>query len=395
MRYDQTLTMSFHSTFHSIVFLAAIYLMGIVHVGLNSGNPHLSKVQSHSFQQNEYIKIGLLVPKDIKKDSLSLEAFDAVSMAAEKVNSSGGINDQKIRIVTRACDGNWGAGSKQAVNLVYDEKVCAIIGSLDGRNAHLAEQVATKAQVIFMSTRATDPTLAQINIPWFFRIMPEDIQQAEELIKEIYQKRKLDRICIIATDSYDDNMAVKTFTDVTAKHKYQLPEKYIYDSKYDFEDLTGKIIKSKYDGIVFFGDGQHLTSLISELKIKNINIPIFSTLSSMVKVAHQDFLALCSNYDLNFICSKNWFDTKGNDFRKQFENLYNYEPGIIAAYSFDGFNALIQAIRQSGYHSSKIRAQLTMMNPTGIMGPIKFKSNGNCERQDYVCHMVNGRISIE
>ena len=34
----------------------------------------------------------------------------------------------------------WGAGSKESVSLVYEDQVCAIIGTLDGRNGHLAEQ---------------------------------------------------------------------------------------------------------------------------------------------------------------------------------------------------------------------------------------------------------------
>ena len=46
------------------------------------------------------------------------------------------------------------------------------MGSHDGRNAHLVEQVATKSQVVFLSAWASDPTLSQAFVPWFFSCVP-------------------------------------------------------------------------------------------------------------------------------------------------------------------------------------------------------------------------------
>ena len=83
-------------------------------------------------------------------------------------------------------EGPWGTGSKQAVNLVFDEEVVAMLGSHDGRNAHLVEQVSAKSRVVFLSAWSGDPTLAQAFVPWFFNCVPNDLQQADVLIEEIY-----------------------------------------------------------------------------------------------------------------------------------------------------------------------------------------------------------------
>ena len=85
-------------------------------------------------------------------------------------------------------EGPWGTGSKEAVSLIFDDEVTAIMGSHDGRNAHLVEQVTTKTRIVFLSAWASDPTLSQAFVPWYFSCVPNDMQQADVLIKTIYKK---------------------------------------------------------------------------------------------------------------------------------------------------------------------------------------------------------------
>ncbi len=82
-------------------------------------------------------------------------------------NERGGFNGSPFKLVVRTTEGPWGAGSKESVGLVYEDEVRAIVGSLDGRNAHLAEQVVAKSHLVYMETKATDPTLSQAYVPWF------------------------------------------------------------------------------------------------------------------------------------------------------------------------------------------------------------------------------------
>jgi branched-chain amino acid transport system substrate-binding protein len=134
------------------------------------------------------VKIGLLIP-----DNNSVAARQGAELAVRKANEDGGFQGRPFELVVRSMEGPWGTGSKQAVSLIFEEKVWALMGSHDGRNAHLVEQAATKAIVPFVSAWAGDPTLSQAFVPWFFNCVPNDSQQAETLIDEIYTKRKYTR----------------------------------------------------------------------------------------------------------------------------------------------------------------------------------------------------------
>jgi ABC-type branched-subunit amino acid transport system substrate-binding protein len=117
----------------------------------------------------------------------------------------------------------------ESVSLVFDDEVVAIMGSLDGRNAHLAEQVATKTKLIFLSAWATDMTLSKAFVPWYFRCLPNDRQQAISLIQEVYIKRKIKNVAIIGTDNNDSQIAVNTFIKIAKLMNVGPPEQFLYD----------------------------------------------------------------------------------------------------------------------------------------------------------------------
>ncbi len=128
----------------------------------------------HSDQQGRKVKIGLLIP-----GPEALAAKHGAELAIREANEAGG--NQTYQLVVRSTDGPWGAGSKESVSMVFEDEVVAIMGSLDGRNAHLAEQVATKTRIVFLSSWATDMTLSKAFVPWYFRCLPNDHQQAVSL----------------------------------------------------------------------------------------------------------------------------------------------------------------------------------------------------------------------
>ena len=135
-------------------------------------------------QKTETINIGLLV-----QDKSSLAAKQSAELAIKMANNDGGINGCQIQLLTKDMEGPWGTGSKQAIKLVFEDKVWALLGSHDGRNAHLVEQAATKSIVVFISAWSSDPTLSQAFVPWFFNCVPNDRQQADAMTEEIFNKK--------------------------------------------------------------------------------------------------------------------------------------------------------------------------------------------------------------
>ena len=210
---------------------------------------HKHKVENTIMGLNEgtqaSIKIGLLI-----QNKNSVAAKNGAELAIINANSKGD-NRFRFELVVKSMEGPWGTGSKQAVNLVFDEEVVAMLGSHDGRNAHLVEQVSAKSSVVFLSAWSGDPTLSQAFVPWFFNCVPNDLQQADALIEELYNKRRLTNITVVSDPGYDSQSSLRNFLKKVEMEGYPEPSQLSLDSTgKNINDLTEKILRAEPGCIV-------------------------------------------------------------------------------------------------------------------------------------------------
>ena len=331
------------------------------------------------------VKIGLLI-----QDNNALAARYGAEMAIRKANETGGFRGKNFQLVIRSMEGPWGTGSKQAVDLIFQENVCAIMGSHDGRNAHLVEQVSAKARIVFLSAWASDPTLAQAFVPWYFSCVPNDLQQAEAFIKEIYDRRKLVRIVTISDNGYDSKLAVQSLVKKIKIAGKKEPVEFSYDiPMQDFNEILNKISKSGVDGIILFGKPSASLKFMNQMEKRKMKQRVFGAIS----VLDEDESSMQEQEEhrnMILFVSGNWSGPKGLTFRKEYQRLYGNVPGAVAAYSFDGMSMLIEAIRKSGTDRSEIQKTLTKIRFDGVTGPIQFDDKGKRMGKVNMVEIKNG-----
>ncbi len=326
---------------------------------------------NHNKKQDNTVKIGLLIP-----DKEALAAKHGAELAIRKANEAGG--KWTYQLVVRSTEGPWGAGSKESVSMVFEDEVVAIMGSLDGRNAHLAEQVATKTRIAFLSSWATDMTLSQAFVPWYFRCIPNDHQQATSLVQEIYHKRKINNVATIATEAYDSRHAASTFVKVASSLNIAAPRQFIYGpSGMDLPEILTAVEKHGTGAIVLFGDPEFASEIIPLLKQRGMNQRIFGTLAVAdgQKASSPDWNTM---EGIILVSPGHWFTAEGKAFQKEFYKTFGYQPGAAAAYAYDGINVIIGVIKRAGTDRDRIiEAFVETNHKSGITGDIQFDVNGN------------------
>ena len=346
--------------FHTFFFL--------VFLGFIAGDV---KAFQNTDRSGKTVKIGLLIP-----DNNSQAAKYGAELAIRNANEKGGFNGKPFQLVVRSMEGPWGTGSKQAVNLIFEENVCALMGSPDGRNAHLVEQVTTKARIVFLSAWASDPTLAQAFVPWYFSCVPTDLQQADALIEEIYNKRQLTKIAAVSDNDYDSKMGLENFVKKTKLTGKANPVQLFYDSQaQDFNGLIDQINSADVRGIILFGKPSASMRIISQLKERKMNQSVFGSLSLL---GENEISGQNMKYYENvvLISPGNFSGSKGLAFREEFQKTYGKMPCAVAAYSFDGINLLIEAIRNAGLDRENIQRALAKIRYEGVTGLIQFDDKG-------------------
>jgi len=314
------------------------------------------------------IVIGLLLPDHSHK-----EVINAAEFAIRQANMSGTYGNLKFSLAIRYAEGFWGAGSKESVNLVYEDQVCAIIGALDGRNGHLAEQVAAKSHLSYIEAFATEPTLSQAFVPWFKRVVPNDNQQAEILMDRIGREGG-GRICILTQESYDTRFAERSLTKAAAMENGRPPQILSLDTTgYDREAVVRQIMDLDPDCLVIPFDAFFMKELLASLRMARPSMKIYGTLhfamgAELRGPGWQDYEGVCMIYP----------------------RLPGDPPAALAdsrsAYVSDAFHLVMNAAHRTG---TKREAISDFISETpfsgGITGSISFDELGN--RQD-ACSLI-------
>jgi len=336
-------------------------------------------------QSGKTIKIGLLI-----QDQNFLAAKNAAELAIQKANDTGGYNGIPFELTELSMEGPWGTGSKQTVDLIFEKEVVAILGSNDGRNAHLVEQVSAKTRVIFVSAWSGDPTLSQAFVPWYFSCVPNDLQQADALIKEICFRENIIKIAAVSDNDYDSKLALNSLLKKLKISGKPDPKQFFYDNReQDFSILIDQISKADVNGIILFGQPSASVKIMEQLRLRKVRIPVFGTLS-IYGYNKGEEPALKSYEAAVLISSGHWFTSNGQSFRQEFLNKYGYQAGPVAAYAFDGMNLIINAIKNAGTEREEIQKYLKGTRYKGITGIIRFDEKGNRIGEAELMKIKNG-----
>jgi len=342
------------------------------------------EIQIHQ-EPGKTVNIGLLV-----QNNKSTAARHGAEMAVRKANEEGGFNGIPFKLVDLSMEGPWGTGSKQAVNLIFDENVVAILGSCDGRNAHLVEQVSAKARVIFISAWSGDPTLAQAFVPWYFSCVPNDVQLADALTREICIKEKINKIAVVSDNDFESKLAFNSFLKKSKISGSPDPKQFLYDdTNQDFNVLTDHLIKADINGIIFFGNPASSLMIVKQIQQRKINIPVFGSLSVMGEREFEES-EWKTFENAVLITSGQWFNSNGLNFSTEFQKTWGYKPGPVAAYAYDGMNLIIMAIKNAGASREQIQKYLKKVKYYGVTGTIQFDDRGNRIGEVELMRIKNG-----
>ena len=392
-----------HSNFQKTCLSAVLLLIFIYITTLSKGmdfttppdgeniNSQLNR-ESNMGKSGEVIKIGLLLPVSPDKDLLARSAFQGAELAVEQVNETGGYQGKPFKLITRTTDGLWGAGSKASVGFVYEDQVVAIVTSVDGRNAHLAEQVAAKSRIVQVATQASEETLSQAFVPWFFRIVPNDVQQADALVEQIFVKNGYSRVFLINEDNYDCKKGAESFKKIVAKRGYELTGEMVYKSSETGDLIPG--LKDNMEVVVVFGSFQSAKPILNRIKNENPSVQIYGALSMT-----RDGL-IGAGYSEGceggiFISSRFCFTTPGQSFKDLYLEKYEQMPNPAASYAYDGVNLIVEAVGRAGPDRDKIRDALIDINySNAATGPIRFDDKGNRIAPVFLIRLIKGHPVI-
>ncbi|MFZ5827785.1 MAG: ABC transporter substrate-binding protein [Bacillota bacterium] len=197
------------------------------------------------------VKIGILGSRSGASATLG-QYLDAAIAAIRKANDDGGINGYKFEIVLRDDEANPTKSTELAKELIYKEKVVAIIGPTNTSNALAIMPLVFEAKIPLIDPVATGTgimpkavELAKGGPNWFFMVTTSDDVQAGRLVKFVKDHQFKKPVII-----HDDTAYGKGGGGLLAKQMEQAGVKAVkvITHNYSSPDLTPQMLQAKEAG---------------------------------------------------------------------------------------------------------------------------------------------------
>jgi branched-chain amino acid transport system substrate-binding protein len=223
------------------------------------------------------IKIGLLLPLEGARADQGKLLLQAAQIAVDEANeeiAAIGLSG-KYALAVRNESEQWGRASNAIVQLIVEEQVVAVVTSVDGKIAHQAEQIVNKLAAPVL-TLSSDPTTTRINIPWIFRAVPSDTEQAKAMLASIYRDEKAHKVLLIVEEDYDGRMGGEEFARAVSAAGKEAPRRLdVDDQNVSAEDLIQKIVSSQADVVVVWSGSRVSREVVSAVSRNKASLTLY------------------------------------------------------------------------------------------------------------------------
>ena len=322
------------------------------------------------------VRIGFFAPHT-SENPVGENLWRGATLAVEHANERGGFRGKPFRLACRWAEDPWGAGSREMTRLVYEDKVWAVIGSVEGASTHIAEQVATKARITLISPLSGDPSLTHTAVPWMFRLPPDDSAVAEVLARIAIEERGFRRIVILTSADHDGRTGAREIISAIGRRRVAAVLHLKFDpSQTDFSPQLSRVKSIAADAVFVWGPSEASLRLLPAMRDQGVTHPAFGPASFSLPSFLREAAAAAEGLTT---CSLAWErdPTRTDEFAEEYRARFGEQPADDALLGYDAADLLIRAIRRAGLNRARIRDAVAQMSDySGLAGTIRWDNGG-------------------
>lgn len=325
----------------------------------------------------EEVRIGYFGPDD--PDLAEVDLWRGATLAVEEANAEGGYRGKPFRLVVAWADDPWKAGAGNLARMVYDDRVWAVVGGIDGSTTHLAEQVVFKARLTLMSPVAADKSVNLANVPWMFSLLPGDHIIAPALVEELHRRIGSGRFVVLSADDHDANLFARELNKQFARRQIG-PRFEIHFPRgaADTTEAVRRTLASEAAAAVVVADSHDSAAVVRQLREAGFAGTIFGGPA----VGRSAFADAAGDAARGVVFPRVWEESdSGRAFAARFQMRFGHAPDYAAAHSYDATRMLIAAVREAGLNRARIRDAVRNISPWyGATGAIVWDPLGSNRR---------------
>lgn len=319
--------------------------------------------------------------------------WNGVKLAVEEINSAGGINGRRIKIILED-DRSIKEGAVSAVKKLIDiDKVPVIIGPGSSVGVMGSAPIANRAKVVLLSPGAASPEITNAG-DYIFRNRASGALEASKIAEYAYKKLQV-RKAVVFYPNVDYgigfmNVFIKKFTSLGGIILFK--ETYA-ETDTDFRTQLAKIKERPPEGIYVLGVPESIGQILRQAKEIGLHVQFLSN-----NVESPKLLDIAREAAEGLIFPIPFYDPESSLLRvRKFERKYfakfNRHSDLFAANGFDAVYIIKYAIEVGGYNGERVKNALyNLKDFYGVGGVISFDENGDVIKPLSIKTVKNGQF---
>ena len=322
---------------------------------------------------------------------------NGANLAVDEINKAGGINGKQITVISKDNKSDNAEAATVVSNLINNDKVNAVIGSMTSGAVKSMTPNVTKGAVPLVTPAGTDDTLTVTNgkvNDYIFRSTFQDSYQGKVLANYTTNELKAKKVVLYYDNSSDYAKGIaksfeKTYTGkIVDKVSFQSGDK-------DFQATLSKIKSEDYDAIVmpgYYNENGLITKQARELGIEQPILggdgfadPTFITLAGDAAATNVYYV---SGYSAKALANET--TTK---FIAAYQAKYKSEPSMFDALAYDAVYMVKQAAEDTKAKTSvDVKDGLAKLKGfKGATGDITVDKDHNPVKDAVFVKLENGK----
>lgn len=333
--------------------------------------------------ENKPLPIGVIVPLTGDAASYGESSRQGIDLAIQEINEASGVNGRPLRAIYEDSQAQPREGVNAAQRLITVQGVPAIIGGVTSGVTLAVAPIAEQNEVVLISPTASSPELTTAG-DYIFRNFPSDNYEGE-VMADFLRDRGVQSVAIAQVQNdYGEGVSSVFAENLQADGgQIALHERYAQEST-DFRDLISKLRAASPDAIYAIGYYTDVALLVRQAREAGIETPFYATTT----VEDPQFLEIGGEavegviYPLASAYSEESQEPAIQQFTRAFREMFEADPGFVAAQAYDCVYLIKQAIELGGgVTGAEIREGMAQISDfEGASGTTTFDEHGDVRR---------------
>jgi branched-chain amino acid transport system substrate-binding protein len=352
-------------------------------------------ILSCDWNQPSEIKIGILFPMTGDEGDYGKKGSNAIELAIEQINSSGGIGGKKVKAIFEDSKSDAATGVTAIQKLISVDKVSAVVGDIVSAVTIPAATVAEKNKVIMIAPTSSAPPITNAGV-YIYRVWSSDL--AEGAAAGSFAKNKgYKKAAILHVNNDYGTQIAEIFAKNFETSEQKIVAKEAYDPKAtDYKATLTKLKSLSPDVVYVAGYFEDTGTMLKQSK----EIGISTQFIGATAIEDKKFIEIAGSSAEGIIYPlATGFDAKSQDpatknFVEAFVKKFNYEPTWVESHCYDAFMLVVEAMKSNPNEitGDNMRKFLDVVSYEGVTGKIKFDENGDVTKPIVFKTVKNGEF---